>query len=670
MKWMALILWAESWALAQTTVKQVGFDENWVKADTAIGIELDNWGSDQQVAVVVGKTDLSACFIRSGQRLVFQPSPFRLPAGSSQLVVYLVDGGAWTELARYPLNVLHRGGLRESQWSPQLNLSVTNQFDEGHSGSALVQREKYTELAGQAGLTTIHQRGDWRLETSLNLVGSSYRPQALQFFSEGENAAKVDLSDYLLRLSHGGTRIEIGHVSVGNHRHLMQYFSSRGIALQHQWKRLSVSASSVSGSSLVGFDDFLGQRERMHRIQSAGLALDLLKRPGGMRLELMAMDGSVRPQAGFDFGQVVDAEESDGVAVKISMASPAQRVRAEVDFARSRFNNPLDPTRDGDLEVVAVERTTNDAHYAEVAVDLVRNLSVKENHHAGLTFTASRERVDPLYKSLGVFSNSDRLVHRGSLNGTLGALALTLSARTSEDNLDRITSILTTKTRVGELQGFFPVRDMFASGHGWVPNLNISLSRTHQYGVGLPVNGGFSETHVPDQLSENLNLGFDWSMPKWSLSYQASLADQDNRQIGRESADFENDNHQVFLNLMPRQGIQVGINYARARAANVELDSAETSSNIGFNANIQAFQYWTLSSSYQDNQTDDPFAGAEQSSFSTQTQISFKLQRSAYSGQLYVRHALQENSTINQLFDLDDQARTWTLTAGFNLSLQ
>ena len=59
-----------------------------------------------------------------------------------------------------------------------------------------------------------------------------------------------------------------------------------------------------------------------------------------------------------------------------------------------------------------------------------------------------------------------------------------------------------------------------------------------QHGDGVPENGGFSVSHVPDQLNRNANLTLAWQRTVWSLGYRHNVVRQDNRQPGRELADL------------------------------------------------------------------------------------------------------------------------------------
>lgn len=69
--------------------------------------------------------------------------------------------------------------------------------------------------------------------------------------------------------------------------------------------------------------------------------------------------------------------------------------------------------------------------------------------------------------------------------------------------------------------------------------LTLSYDRIHQFGRGLPVNGQFDPSHVPDQVSRNAAGGLEWQGSDWRVGLQRNWTHQNNRQPGRVNADFE-----------------------------------------------------------------------------------------------------------------------------------
>ena len=81
-------------------VVTAAFDgDAWIPADSSIAVTLSRSPSDDEgrIAVVVGTTDLTPLFERTGHSLRFRGRAVRLPAGQSDVILYVVKSGRWTE---------------------------------------------------------------------------------------------------------------------------------------------------------------------------------------------------------------------------------------------------------------------------------------------------------------------------------------------------------------------------------------------------------------------------------------------------------------------------------------------------------------------------------------------------------------------------------------------
>src|SRR5690606_26107042 len=149
------------------------------------------------------------------------------------------------------------------------------------------------------------------------------------------------------------------------------------------------------------------------------------------------------------------------------------------------------------------------------------------------------ERADPLYRSIGAYVQPDVESNGVDVTGSLGSLAVQGSYSGSRDNLDDLPSVLTTKTRTQGLSASIPVSTIVSATGAWfLPQVSWMWQRNRQFGEGVPVNGGFSESHVPDQVSTNQSVSVAWSLNASTLTYRWNRTFQDNRQTGREQADF------------------------------------------------------------------------------------------------------------------------------------
>jgi hypothetical protein len=138
---------------------------------------------------------------------------------------------------------------------------------------------------------------------------------------------------------------------------------------------------------------------------------------------------------------------------------------------------------------------------------------------------------------------SDLFQNVFGLSTTLRSVTGQVSRTVSNDNLGHVASILRTDTGVTAVTlvvptGSFGQKPATAA---WCPTLSYSLSRSTQIGESLPANGGFiSVAQVPNQLNAVHTLHVDWQIGAAHAGYALTRSTQDNRQAGRENADFAN----------------------------------------------------------------------------------------------------------------------------------
>ena len=369
--------------------------EEWVQSDARIELLLNRpLGVDEgRLAVLVGTEDRTDLFRRTDQGLAYRGGELPLPAGDNEVVVFLVRGEDWQELARLPLQVLSPHGFTRRELSPRIDVEAYSEVDNNHEFLTGEGDDGAGNL--QIALGSTLGREAWELVADLNIVGVTREEEALRFGLEGDGAPPVDLASYNLRLTTEKGEFELGHMMYGESRHLVNGFSSRGVRGTYQvGSRADASFAAMNGSDVVGWDNPFGLRSSSHRMLAAGFGVEALPRPGALRLGLTVLDGSVEPVDNFNQGSVNDAEESDGWSVRVAAASPGGRVTAEGSYTRSNFTNPTDPLLDQGADVVAVNEEERDARSVQVGFDIVRDRMVK-NHTVGLRLGLSHDRVDP-----------------------------------------------------------------------------------------------------------------------------------------------------------------------------------------------------------------------------------------------------------------------------------
>jgi hypothetical protein len=249
------------------------------------------------------------------------------------------------------------------------------------------------------------------------------------------------------------------------------------------------------------------------------------------------------------------------------------------------------------------------------------------------------------------------------------------------DNLDNIATILTTKTRAATLNFALPLRSLFSGtrfDRWWLPSLNYGFGWTHQVSPNKPSAdpNGFRFDNIPDQLDVTHTVGANWSGAwwQWSLGYQFLHSFQDNRQQGRDQADFTNYTHLLTLSLRPRDTLSLTIGGGWTDAADSErkLTRMTRSVNLGFD--WQFWPNWSLTGTYSYTDEDDSRNQSIARSYTFDTQIVRKFEIPTRWGKklpvrFFLRHALQSNAARDQVFLLTTDSAVWTVDAGVSVSL-
>jgi hypothetical protein len=667
---------------ASGLVANLGSGEDWVERDTAITVSLSRvpQPGEGRVAVTIGRSDVSDLFSLQGTDLVYRPELLPLTVGESEVAVFLVaPGDDWKELGRFPLRVLTPGGFQRAEIEPSLDLASQALLADGPGD--LGNETGFRDATGQLNLKGTWVHPGYELRVAAQVLGVTEAAQAIRFRDLGEDAPRADLASYQLRLQRGQTRVEVGHLSFGDSRHLIRSFSSRGLALGSTLgRRGEIAVGAFAGTSMVGWDNPLGIADADHRILSGRVAFDLLPTsPGALRLEGTVLGGSVLPRSGFSAGNINDRERSDGWSLRLRSAVFSRRLRVEGGYAESSFRNPEDPLLDqGKGDLVEVESETRSARFLDLAWDVVRDRPLAGGE-LPFTLTAGyrQERVEPLYRTVATFVRSDLDQDVYDLTATLGPISAQVTRSDARDNLDDIPSILTTRTRRQGAHLMIPLGELPRTIEGagrWLPILTYGLDRTHQYGLEVPENSLFEPGHVPDQVSLSHTAGLEWMGATWRFGYRYSLSDQDNRQPGRENADFETRVHGVSLGLAPHARVDLSFDVDLERSDNLELEEVTETLRYGVGAQLRLADWTSLagSASWSETETGSLEQVNESSVLDLQWTVHLRRlfgERRGAGAQLFLRYSYQQTELRDPVFELEESFRNWGINSGINLSL-
>jgi hypothetical protein len=351
---------------------------------------------------------------------------------------------------------------------------------------------------------------------------------------------------------------------------------------------------------------------------------------------------------------------------------PVERLRFDLGYSSSAFRNPEDPLLGQGDSLVPVAEETRSALFADLELVLVRR-APEAGWPRELTLSVDHERVEPLYRSTAAFVQADVEKSRVTLNGTSGPIAYAFGHSRSADNLDDVPSVLGTRTRGFTANLAIPLAGVVGaeSGAPWLPTWTLSSERTHQFGVAVPENGDFDETHVPDQVSLRHVTGLRSQGDGWSVGYELSLSDQDNRQPGRENDDFRQANHSLRLDLSPLASLDLGAEMARERGESLGQDEVVRTERpaVTFAWRANDRLQWTGSVSRTETVGDASRAVSRLSTLEGGYRLDWR-ETAVHGarGRLFLRYTDEDTRQTDTLFGVAFDRREWTLQLGLALS--
>ena len=681
--------------------------------------------SEGNLAIFINTIDVTSLVTISGVNVRYRPWPLPLPIGESKVTVYLVRPQLeWRQLAVF---IIHVTAFSNSQplaseataptepavpsppvdaskngWSisPALTISSKSQPGAWYRPAQLPSdRGRFSDLTMQGGLKINADHAWFGLQSQFDVAGSSHRRDALRYGTLGAEAPRVDLANYLMQFKLGQASFNAGHFAYGGSRQLIKDFVSRGLTFTAPiGRRVDFSVAAMNGSTILGWGNFFGIDRGEHQIVSGRIGIDMLERPGALRFEASALHGSLLPIASYNQSNINDAEKSRGESARLLASDKAQRFQLDMGFARSRSFNPADPLVDQGMSVVAVRPETRNAHYLDVSYKVLNDLPLGRETKANLQISLQHERVDPLFRSVGADLQANKLFNQAGLAGSIGEINAVYSFTRFEDNLDRIPSLLKSRT---ERQAFlvslpmthlFERHDSTSRPHSvWLPRISYSHDRTHQRGLQIPVNADFKAPQVPDQIGTSYDLVTEWQGQRWRYSYHLNHSAQDNFGEKREGTRLRNLVNGVTIGFAPSTalGLNADVQFERALSedtnANKDSHRTDRTFRVGFFVNWRPTSRMTVTANLANTSLhtmgDLSFAGSNRTAqFDLQWSWRFSGRspsedrasgRSRFKLQtmFYVRYAHRSARVRQELFGIKEFNRGDTLNSGLSFTI-
>ena len=575
--------------------------EAWVAHDQVLRLPVDAAAlpPPEALRAFIGSTEVTPMLRRPGGGVLeLAPRALPWPAGEHELV--LQDGRDWREIGRWPLKVRTPAGFERSTLQPRLDLGSDGRLGEHRSdGQPLSPRGAYRDGSLQAGVQWQGVRDGLQFDATAGAGGHTRAEQALRWAERGARAPRIDLADYRVALGWDGHRVELGHLAGRQHPLLVQDLARRGVGLQLKTGPASdLALHAVHGSRIVGWDDPLGFSDADHRVQLLSWGLELLpERAGGLRLEAGLLDAAVRPRRDFNAGHLPDAERSRGLTLRLAGSSADQRWRGELALARSRFVNPFDPLLALDGELRPVRPVTRNAGIAELQWQALQAPS-DDAQAPTLLLGLRHERAEPLYRSLAASVAADQALSRLWAQAGWRGASLSLQAQQRADNIDRVPTLLRTRTDEHQATLQLPLARWLGAAEGpstW-PSLNAGWQQVHQRAVNLPPadQSGFAASQRPDQVQTQAQLALAWQLPMGSFNWGLQQGRLDNRQPGRENADQRQRAEQWQLGWTLNERWQAQAGAQRGRQHNLETAVTQRTRGLTLGLDGRPDDRWTL----------------------------------------------------------------------------
>lgn len=565
---------------------------------------------------------------------------------------------------------------------PTFTLSVASQPFQGNfpADTRPETRATFTDFDMTGSIKTEGKAGFVTAESNFDFAGSSFKEKTLQFGSLGKDAPGVDLSSYLMNIQVGKAKFSLGHTSFGGNRHLVSSFSSRGLSLSIPInKRFDISAGILNGTSVLGVTNFFGVSNIRHQMQGVTLGIEFFpKRQNAMRLEISGFNGYLQGLNNVSEGRIVDAEQSRGVGLRLVTSDKSDRFKLEFGYALSRFFNPQDTTLDPDGNAVPLAPVTRSSHYVDTSYQVLKDIKLTKTKNLNLSIGFRYEFVEPLYRSLGASASADKFSKDLTLDASVGEITFQAAHARSNDNLASVPSILTSLTRSNRFAVAIPLSALLGRGEKpspFLPRLGYSVDRTHNFGAGVPVGGGFEidPATIPDLLNTNQTFSSGWQFAKFTFDYTYNRSFADNRQATREGSDQLGWVHNTTFSLNPLEILSFSFGFSFDSQRNFEQGTVNQTKSVNFGSNWKPFKNATFAVEASQALAGDLARTSRNRNinYSGQFSYSFSREKSKFrkiGTQAFVRFADAYIRNRDFTSDSNQLTRTKILTAGMTLN--
>jgi hypothetical protein len=533
-------------------------------------------------------------------------------------------------------------------------------------------RNTYADLTSQIALNYNDTLANGQLSAQGNLVGSSYRAEAVRFADVGNAADKLDLASYDIQWRNEKMRLSLGHISTGTNPLLANNIGNRGLAVNWQLSESwDVSASMQSGVAIVGFPNPTGLVQANNHINLVSTGWNIWQKDKGkLRAELSSISAQQTPRAQNGIGQMQERSSSSGWGLRLAGNTADERARLEWNWATSQYRAPgtLNP---GFLS----PPDSGNASQIQLAYDLLKDWRTGEESKWPISATVQwrQENVTRAYRSLGAGVGGDLQSWALNWNGTVGPIAWQLGRTHRQDN---VTGDVNLPTNLADTTQFGLTLPLSQWAGPWLPALGYTATRAHNR-----MDPSRLPAFIPPAAAANLHQQQDaydlnWTWDKWTTGLRFIHASQDNRDLTNNDTSTRSKELTWAWQTLPTLELTGSFGSAKDDSSTSGISSTRNTVQLG--TNWRFGQRWTLTAnlSHNNDRDDQGFQKLLGNTWSVQLgkQFDVALMGSGkQTGSFWLRLNNSRNSTLGieplpGLQAYSNNTRTRYATAGLSLT--
>ncbi|MEY4295251.1 MAG: hypothetical protein RLY82_939, partial [Pseudomonadota bacterium] len=312
--------------------------ERGAKAELKVSAATFNINTSNLFVVAKGagssvNVDLTPTLVFKDGTLELDLAAANLPAGKYDLEIsHITAAGSIQELARTVLVVTPAAGstgkaegdaaagkevVKKFEFKPKLDIGMRGQiFDRRNVDAGVSPRSSYKDYTLEGGFETLSTDEDWELKSSFSFSGNSNVNETVLFSDKGQQASRIDMTNYLIEGGTSNTKFALGNISVSTHPLLVQGVSNRGASLSGKLPMgFDLNASIQNGGGVqAGFDNVLGFGQVNNLFKQVGLGFDLdPEKPGKARFDFTKLSAAQKVGTLVGGGDAIERSEGHGV---------------------------------------------------------------------------------------------------------------------------------------------------------------------------------------------------------------------------------------------------------------------------------------------------------------------------------------------------------------------